>query len=78
MYEILALLALFALVYSSIADALNERSGQLTLGKSMELQPGFFAKIESGSRRGGEGLVVILSEQPAGSVRSRLSPGDPM
>ncbi len=57
-------------IYSSIADALTERSSQLALGHSTELQPGFFAKIESGSPATDGALVITLSEQPAGSVAS--------
>lgn len=58
-------------IYSSIADALAERSGRIALGESMELQPGFFARIENGNRRAGESLIVTLSEQPSGSVASK-------
>lgn len=58
-------------IYSSVADALTERSSQLALGHSTELQPGFFAKIEGGSPATGGALVVTLSEQPAGSVASK-------
>ena len=57
-------------IYVSVADALSERSNQIVLGESTELQPGFFAKIENGNYRNGGALVVTLSEQPSGSVAS--------
>ena len=58
-------------IYASLADAIKERSMELTLGQSTELQPGFFAKIDDGRTEKGNLLIVTLSEQPSGSVASK-------
>lgn len=58
-------------VYASVADALKERGGQLRLGQSVELQPGFFAKIDNEREHSGDALVVTLSERPVSSVASK-------
>lgn len=57
-------------IYASVADALNQRSGRISLGQSAELQPGFYAKIEDGKSDNGGLLIITLSEQPSGSVAS--------
>ncbi|MCB0564676.1 MAG: hypothetical protein H6573_18070 [Lewinellaceae bacterium] len=57
-------------IYASVADALNQKSGRISLGQSTELQSGFYARIEDGKSGNGGLLVITLSEQPSGSVAS--------
>lgn len=56
-------------VYLSLARALDERNGQFRLGESIELQAGFYAKVERQNSRGRQLLAVSLSEQPLNNGR---------
>lgn len=52
------------LSYYSLAQAIDEQAGRIRLGQDIELQPGFFFKMEPISAADETTLVVRLSERP--------------
>lgn len=58
------------IVYHSIARALEERNGEIRLGQNIELQAGFYVKVDNLNSRGrGALLAISLSEQPLVSAQ---------
>jgi hypothetical protein len=52
------------LSYYSLSQAIDEQAGRINLAQDIELQPGFFLKIEPVSVGDETTLVVRLSERP--------------